>query len=204
MQLTANEDTLVAIRTLVEYMKDDERKHYQEQLERGEGDGHIYGVIAQIEKWLSGQNQVLYMVAGSDVSFGLPEAFCGVLTAQEAAQRFQAMLEDQHLPPLQYNPETDKVLARYEPSDAMGHRFYGFAPLAGETPDGYTELTYEESDIPLGRWQVMVNGVVVYQEPEDEEDGDDEGTLGGDPENDEENCTSSSYTASGCSGADGD
>jgi hypothetical protein len=88
--------------------------------------------------------------------------------------------------------------------DAMGHRFYGFAPLAAETPTSYTELTYERSDIPLGRWQVMVNGVVVYQEPEDEEDGDDEGTLGGDPENDEENCTSSSYTASGCSGVDGD
>ncbi len=72
---------------------------------------HIYETIAQIEKWLSGRNQVLYMVAGSDVSFGLPEAYCDILTAQEAAERFQEMLEDQHLPPIQYNPETDNVLA---------------------------------------------------------------------------------------------
>ena len=204
MQLTANHNTLVAIRTLVDYLEDDEREHYLEQRERGERGGHIYETIAQIEKWLSGQTQVLHMVAGSDINFGLPQADREILTAQEAAERFQAMLENQHLPPLQYSPETDKVLARYEPSDAMGHRFYGFAPLAAETPTSYTELTYERSDIPLGRWQVMVNGVVVYQEPEDEEDGDDEGTLSGDPENDEENCTSSSYTASGCSGADGD
>ena len=40
--------------------------------------------------------------------------------------------------PRLYNPETDKVLVRYEPSDAMGHRFYGFAPLLAEKPDGYT------------------------------------------------------------------
>lgn len=200
MQLTANEDTLVAIRTLVDYLADDEREHYLEQRERGERDGHIYETIAQIEKWLSGQNQVLYMVAGSDSSVGLPEAVCRILTAQEAAERFQAMLEDQHLPPIQYNPETDDVLAHYEPSDAMGHSFYGFTPLAA----GYINLIYERPSIPFDRWRVEVNGVVVYQEPEDEEDGDDEGTLGGAPENDEENCTSSSYTASGCSGADGD
>ena len=74
MLLIARHETLVAIRSLVEYMKDDERKHYQEQRERGEGDGHIYGVFAQIEKWLNGQPQVLYLVAGSDVSLGLPEA----------------------------------------------------------------------------------------------------------------------------------
>ena len=55
----------------------------------------------------------------------------------------------------------------------MGHRFYGFAPLAAEMPDGYSELTYERSNIPLGRWQVKVNDVVVYQEPEDEEEGTD-------------------------------
>ena len=133
---------------------------------------------------------------GSDSSFGLPEAVCRILTAQEAAERFQAMLEEEQLPPLQYNPETDKVLARYEFSDAMGHSFYGFTPLAA----GYINLIYERPGIPFDRWRVEVNGVVVYQAPEDEE----EGTLVGDPENDEENCTSSSYTASGCSGADGD
>ena len=205
MQLTANEDTLVAIRTLVDYLEDDEREHYLEQRERGERGGHIYETIAQIEKWLSGQNQVLYMVAGSDGLDGLPEAVCRILTAQEAAERFQAMLEDQHLPPIQYNPETDDVLAHYEPSDAMGHSFYGFAPLVAETPAGYTGLTYERPGFPLDSWRVEVNGVVVYQEGEDdEEDGDDEGTLVGDPENDEKNCTSSSYTASGCSEADGD
>jgi hypothetical protein len=35
-------------------------------------------------------------------------------------------------------------------------------PLAAETPASYTELTYERSNIPLGRWQVKVNDVVVY------------------------------------------
>ena len=174
MELTANHETLVAIRTLVDYLENDERKDYQQRLEQGEGGNHIYQSIAQIEKWLSGQTQVLHMVAGSDIDFGLPQADCEILTAQEAAERFQAMLEEEQLPPIQYNPETDKVLARYEPSDAMGHSFYGFAPLATETPARYTELTYERSNIPLGRWQVKVNDVVVYQEPEDEEEGTDE------------------------------
>ena len=128
MHLTANHETLVAVRTLVDYLEDDEREHYLGQIERGDGGGHIYETIAQIEKWLSGQTQVLHMVAGSDIGFGLPQADCEILTAQEAAERFQAMLEEEQLPPIQYNPETDKVLARYEPSDAMGHRFYGFAP----------------------------------------------------------------------------
>ncbi len=127
------------------------------------------------------------MVAGSDDS-GLPQADCEMLTAQEAAERFQAMPEDQHLPPLQYNPETDKVLARYRPSDSTGHRCYGFAPLAAETSDSYTELTYEWSDIPLNRWQVKVNGEVVYQEP-DEEEGEQE-TDDSAPDGDEEHHSS--------------
>jgi hypothetical protein len=80
------------------------------------------------------------------------------------------MLEDQDLPRLPYNPVTDKVLARYAPSDGMEHRFYGFAPIADESPDGYTELTYEQSEIPLDRWQVKVNGDVVYEEPEEKEE----------------------------------
>ena len=83
------------------------------------------------------------------------------------------MLEKEQLPPIQYNPETDKVLARYEPSERMGHRFYGFAPIAGESPDGYTELTYEESLIPLDLWQVKVNDDVVYQQSWEEILGDD-------------------------------
>jgi hypothetical protein len=178
MQLTANHDTLVAIRTLVDYLEADERKDYLAQLEQGEGGGHIYETIANVQRWLSGHNQVLYMVAGSDIDCGLPQAACELLTAQEAAVLFQAMLEDQHLPPLQYNPETDKVLAQYQPCDGMGHRFYGFAPLAGETPDGYTELTYAWSDIPLGRWQVWFNDIVVYQEPEDEEEETDDCASG--------------------------
>jgi len=180
MQLTANEDTLVAIRTLVDYLRDDEQQHYVQQLEDGEGDGHIYLAIAQIEKWLSGRNHVLYMAAGSEGSVGLPEAVCCVLSAQEAAQRFQAMLHHQQLPPIQYNPETDYVLAHYEPSDAMGHSFYGFTPLVAETPAGYTGLTYERPGFPLDSWRVEVNGVVVYQEEEEE------GTLVVDPETDEE------------------
>ena len=198
MQLTANNNTLTAIRTLIDYLADDEREDYS-QREQDERDNHIYETITQIEKWLSGPTQVLHMIAGSDDNTGLPQADCEILTAQEAAERLQEMLEGEHLPPLQYNPETDKVLVRHRTTDATGHHFYGFAPLAD-----YTELTYDYTDIPLDRWQVIINDVVVYQEPEDEEDGDDEGTLGGDPENDEENCTSSSYTASGCSGADGD
>lgn len=173
--MTAKNKTLVAIRTLIEYVGDDERKDYQQLVERGEGQGHIYESIAHLEKWLSGdQPKVLHMVAGSDNS-GLPQADCEVLTAQEAAERLQWLLEDQHVPPPPYNPETDKVLVRYEPSDAMGHRFYGFAPLLAEKPDGYTELTYESSDIPLDRWQIKVNGVVVYLEPDEEEEETDDG-----------------------------
>ena len=171
MPFTAKHKTLVAIRTLIGYFEDDERRDYQELVERGEGSGHIYESIVEIQEWLNGegQPQVLHMVAGSDDS-GLPQADCEVLTAKEAAERFQWLLEDQHLPHPPYNPETDKVLARYEPSDAMGHRFYGFAPMLAENPDGYTELTYESSDIPLDRWQVKINGVIVYQQPDEEED----------------------------------
>ncbi len=186
MTLTANHKTVVAIRTLIEYLED-EREDYQEQLERGEGDGHIYEVIAQIEKWLSGQARVLHMVANSDIDSGLPQADCEVLTAQEAAERFQAMLEIQQLSPIPYNPETDKVLARYETSDAGGHRFYGFAPLGEETPDGYTELTYAQTFNPLGGWQVKVNDVVVYQQQEEE---DAEDTDDGEPGSGEEECAS--------------
>ena len=174
MEPTASHETLVAIRTLVDYLGDDEREHYLEQLEHGEGDGHIYETIAQIEKWLSGQTHVLYMVAGSDVSFGLPEAHCEILTAKAATERFQAMLDEEQLPPIQYNPETDKVQASYEPSDAMGHRFFGFAPLAAESSTGFADLTYGRPGMPLDRWRVKVNGVVVYQEPEDKEEGTDE------------------------------
>ena len=76
IQLTAKQETLAAIRTLVDYMRDDERDDYQERLEQGEGDGHIYESIAQIEQWLTSQPQVLHMVAGSDVSCGIPEARC--------------------------------------------------------------------------------------------------------------------------------
>jgi hypothetical protein len=174
MEPTASHGTLVAIRTLVDYLEDDEREDYQEQIERGEGGNHIYQSIAQIEKWLSGQTQVLHMVAGSDTDFGLPEAHCKILTAKAATERFQAMLDEEHLPPIQYNPETDKVRASYEPSDAMGHRFFGFAPLAAESSTGFADLTYERPGMPLDRWRVKVNGVVVYQEPEDREDGTDE------------------------------
>ncbi|HKM55117.1 MAG TPA: hypothetical protein VJY33_17030 [Isosphaeraceae bacterium] len=188
MEPTASHETLIAIRTLVDYLENDERKDYLQQLEQGEGGNHIYQSIAQIEKWLSGQTQVLHMVAGSDIDFGLPQADCEILTAQEAAERFQAMIEEEQLPPIQYNPETDKVQARYVPSDAMGHHFYGFAPLAAETPASYTELTYEQSNIPLGRWQVKVNDVVVYQEPGDEE----ETTIVGDSGTGEEDCTTAS------------
>ena len=167
MQLTANHDTLVAIRTLVDYLAADERKDYQEQLEQGEGDGHIYEVIAQIEKWLNGQPQVLHMVAGSDVSWGFPEADCVILTAEEATERFQVMLDEHQLPPIQYNAATDKVLVHYAPSDTIGHRFYGFVPLVTETPAGYTGLTYERPGFPYASWRVAVNDVVVYQEEED-------------------------------------
>ena len=170
MQLTANRDTLTAIRTLVDYATADERKDYEERLAQGEGDGHIYEAIAEIEKWLSGETEVLYMVASSDESFGSPQADCEILTAEEATERFQEMLTKEQLPPIQYNPETDKVLARYESSDAMGHRFYGFVPLVTETSTGYSELTCERPTIPLGRWQVEVNDVVVYLEPEDEKE----------------------------------
>jgi hypothetical protein len=63
--------------------------------------------------------------------------------------------------------------------DAMGHRFYGFAPLVAETPAGYAGLTYERPGLPLDSWCVEVNDVVVYQEPEDEEN-EEERTIVGD------------------------
>jgi hypothetical protein len=188
MEPTASHETLIAIRTLVDYLENDERKDYLQQLEQGDGGGHIYETIAQIEKWLSGQTQVLHMVAGSDIDFGLPQADCEILTAQEAAERFQAMLDEEQLPPIQYNPDTDKVQASYEPSDAMGHRFFGFAPLAAESSTGFADLTYERPGMPLDRWRVKVNGVVVYQEPEDRE----ETTTVGDSGTGEEDCTTAS------------
>ena len=74
MQLTANHDTLTAIRTLVDYLRDDERRHYLEQLEQGEGEGHVYLAIAEVDRWLNSQPQVLHTVAGSDNSeFGSGE-----------------------------------------------------------------------------------------------------------------------------------
>src|SRR4051794_25308475 len=117
MQLTAKQKTLDAIRTLVDHVEDEERKHYLEAVEQGGGSGHIYESIAEIQKWLSGQTLVLHMVAGSDNDVGLPLADCEILSAQEAGERFQAMLDDEQLPPIGYNPATDKVLARYEPGD---------------------------------------------------------------------------------------
>jgi len=170
MQLTANEDTLVAIRTLVGYLRDDEQRHYVQQLEDGEGDGHIYQAIAQIERWLSGQNQVLHMVTGDESFFGFPWSNCEILTAEKAAERFQAMLEDEDLPPLQYNPETDKVLAFYVPTELVGYRFYGFTPLVTGTSDWCTELTFNGSEVPQDRWQVEINDEVVYQQSEEEEE----------------------------------
>ena len=44
------------------------------------------------------------MVAGSDDNSGLPQADCEVLTAQEAAERFSGLLEDQHVPPPPVQP----------------------------------------------------------------------------------------------------
>ena len=77
MQLTANHDTLTAIRTLIDYLRDDERRHYLEQLEQGEGEGHVYLAIAEVDRWLSSQPQVLHMVAGSDDSeFGSGKGDC--------------------------------------------------------------------------------------------------------------------------------
>ena len=73
MQLTANHDTLVAIRTLVDYVAADEREDYQARLAQAEGDGHVYEAIAQIEKWLSGETEVLYMVASSERASAPPK-----------------------------------------------------------------------------------------------------------------------------------
>jgi hypothetical protein len=172
MPLTTKHDPLIAIRTLVDYVKEDEREQYLQLTATGGGHGHIYESIALIEQWLGSQPQVLHMVAGCDDSC-LPHADCEVVTAQEAALRFQELLDDQDLPSLPYNPATDKVLARYEPADATGYRFYGFAPLAGGSPDGDAELTYEPSEIPLDYWRVKVNGKIVYREL-DEDEGEDE------------------------------
>jgi hypothetical protein len=167
--MTAKQDTLAAIRTLVDYVKEDEREEYLELSATGTGDGHIYESIARIEEWLSGQCQVLYMVAGSDDCCGLPEALCTILTEQEASKRLQMLLSECCLPPIPYNPAMDEVLATYEPSDAMGHRYFGFTPLVAETPTGCSTLNYERPGLPFDSWKVEVNGEVVYQESEEEE-----------------------------------
>jgi hypothetical protein len=64
----------------------------------------------------------------------------------------------------------------------MGHGFCGFTPLAAESSDSNIELVYERPGLPLDSWRVEVNGVVVYQEPEDEE----ETTIVGNPGTGEE------------------
>ncbi len=170
--MTAKQRTLAAIRALVDHFEDDERRDYQELVERGEGSGHIYESIVEIQEWLNGEGQtsVLYMAAGSDVACGLPEAYCKMLTAQEATERFQSSLKRHCLPPIPYNPETDHVLAVFEPSDAMGHNFFGFTPMATETPTEYISLTYERPGLPLDRWRIEINGAVVYQEPDEDEE----------------------------------
>jgi hypothetical protein len=168
MPLTTKHDPLTAIRTLVDYVKEKEGEDYLEQLGQGAGEGHVYLAIAEVDKWLSSPPHVLHMVAGCDDSC-LPYAVCEVLTAQEAAKRFEELLDDQELPSLPYNPATDEVLARYEPTDASGYRCYGFAPLGDGSADEDAELAYESSEIPLDCWQVKVNGTVVYQQPEEDE-----------------------------------
>ncbi len=141
--MTAKQNTLAAIRALVDYVKEDEREHYLEVSPTGTGDGHIFESIARIEEWLSGQGQVLYLEAGSDGGSGLPEAFCRILAEQEATKRFEDMLRGEHLPPLPYNPKTDEVQVRFEPTITLGQRFYGFLPLGGVNGDMPDWLSFE-------------------------------------------------------------
>ena len=60
-----------------------------------------------------------------------------------------------------------------------GAPFLRICALVAETPAGYAGLTYERPGLPLDSWCVEVNDVVVYQEPEDEEN-EEERTIVGD------------------------
>jgi hypothetical protein len=168
MQLTAKQETLAAIHALVDYVKEDEREDYLKQRATGGGDGHIYETVAKIEEWLSAQSQVLYMEGGSCGNCGLPEGFCHILTEQDAVKRFAEVLHYWELPQLPYNPKTDKVQISFEPSDAMGHKFYGFVPLGGATGAVNSWIRYERPGEPLDSWRVVVNGKVAYEELEEE------------------------------------
>ena len=97
------------------------------------------------------------MIAGSDDHTGLPEAASGIVARDEAIAQLNLTLSRHGLPPIPYDPATDTVELCYEPSDATGHRYYGFAPLGAD-------LSYEREAVPFDVWQVKVNGIVVYKE----------------------------------------
>jgi hypothetical protein len=98
---------------------------------------------------------VLCMIAGSDDHTGLPEAASGIVARDEAMAQLDQILSGHGLPPIPYDPATDSMELCYEPSDATGHRYYGFAPLGAD-------LSYEREAVPFDVWQVKVNGIVVY------------------------------------------
>ena len=141
--MTAKQGTLAAIRTLVDYVKEDDREHYLEMSASGTGNGHIFESIARIEEWLSGQSHVLYMEAGSDDCCGCLEALCNILTEQEAVKRFEDVLRGVQLPPIPYNPKTDRVQVSFEPDCTPGQIFYGFVPLGGVNGDMTNWLSFE-------------------------------------------------------------
>ena len=92
-----------------------------------------------VNNWLA--EHVLCMIAGSDDLNGLPEAASGIIARDEAIAQVNLILSRHRLPPIPYNLATDTVELCYEPSDAMGHRYYGFAPLG-------TDLSYEREVSP--------------------------------------------------------
>ena len=164
-------------RKLSNYLEEDDtrpdERHQDDQLR-----GYPYQSVVQISQrldqpdlghplltgsaddWRS--DLVLCMIACSDDQNGLPEAACGIIAHDEAVAQLNLTLSRHGLSPIRYHPATDTVELCWEPSDAMGHRYFGLAPLG-------TDLSYEGRAVPFDVWQVRVNGIVVYPESEVED-----------------------------------
>jgi hypothetical protein len=102
--------------------------------------------------------KVLYLFASTDDGSDLPHVRCELLTVAEAAHHFQKMLDDERLPSIPYNAETDTVEAHYLYYDDHCKLIcYGFAPLA-EHP----KLVFMEGNLKNEGWYMEINGDAVY------------------------------------------
>ena len=177
MRKTVDQETLESLRTLINYLEEDGQVCH----EQSKGDDlseRINHAVVQIKQWLDQPKtshdlaasfvndwfaeHVLCMIAGSDDQNGLLESASGIVAREEAIAQLNLTLSRHGLSPIRYHPAIDTVELCWEPSDAMGHRYFGLAPLG-------TDLSYERRAVPFDVWQVSVNGIVVYPESEVED-----------------------------------